>query len=117
MPHRQSNKTKTHIANVKKKRNIWGTMAKSAKSAQMQMKMHSTTFPAHQHAHTEIGQYAKCVCKLCFGQQFQYFMRPTWRMSNVSDWQKMLCEFLRPAKSMNYLYNIPEVIFYSIYTT
>lgn len=66
-------------------------MAKSAKSAQMQMKMHSTTFPAHQHAHTEIGQYAKCVCKLCFGQQFQYFMRPTWRMSNVSGWQKMLC--------------------------
>jgi len=24
------------------------------------------------------------MCKLRFGQQFQYFMRPTWRMSNVS---------------------------------
>jgi len=37
--------------------------AKSAKSAQMQMKIYSTFATcqyAHTHTHTEIGQYAKC---------------------------------------------------------
>jgi len=61
--------------------------AKSAKSAQMQMKIYST-FATCQYAHTHTQRLVNMqnvgMCKLRFGQQFQYFMRPTWRMSNVS---------------------------------